>query len=134
MSTTQTSSLYFTRRPHLTSRLLLMSVTSNKVRWMKNSWLCWFLLEWQYLILYTQIISCLTWICWLLSIIVFPWIVIIEEEGKSKLNQAQTVNSFLLLLPVNFYTSFKYQAWLPLHGNYGLEPVWLPLRSNAYLH
>ena len=32
---------------------------------------------------------------------------------------------------VNFYTSFKYQAYLSVYGNYGLEPVWLPLRSNA---
>jgi len=32
---------------------------------------------------------------------------------------------------VNFYTSFKYQAYPSLYGNYGLEPVWLPLRSNA---
>jgi len=32
---------------------------------------------------------------------------------------------------VNFYTSFMYQAWLLMQGNYGLEPVWLPLRPNA---
>jgi len=32
---------------------------------------------------------------------------------------------------VNFYTSFKYQAYPSVYGNYGLEPIRLPLRSNA---